>query len=96
MDACDSSTSNPTQCQLLHPDDEPWWIAKADFLRLEHTAEQVAKLLGITPAMVRDLERRGLLKLTKGTGSEVYTAAAVVDYLKQRAEARIDPTRDPS
>jgi hypothetical protein len=46
--------------------------------------------------MVTDLEKRGLLKLTKVRGTDVYTAAAVVDYLKQKAEARIDPTRDPS
>jgi Mn-dependent DtxR family transcriptional regulator len=46
--------------------------------------------------MVKDLEKRGLLKFTKGSGTEMYTAGDVANFLKQMAEARIDPTRDPS
>jgi DNA-binding transcriptional MerR regulator len=68
------------------------------FSSAEYTAGQVAKLLGITPAMVADLERRGLLKLSQGSGTEVYTAGEVVRYLKRLAqtESGADPTRDPS
>jgi hypothetical protein len=33
--------------------------------------------------MVKQLEKRGLLKLTKGSGTEVYTAREVVSYLKR-------------
>jgi hypothetical protein len=53
------------------PENEPWWIAQADFLRLEYTAEQVSKLLGVTSAMVKDLQKRGLLKLTKGRATDL-------------------------
>lgn len=82
----------------MNPEKEPWWITRAEFLRLEYTAEQVAKLLGITPAMVQDFEKRGVLKLTKGSGTPVYTAGEVVRYLKRLAETRskADPARDPS
>ena len=75
-------------------ENEPWWITEADFLQLEYTAEQVAKLLGITPAMVKDLEKRGLLKLAQGSGTEVYAAGEVVRYLKRIAETEsgTDPT----
>lgn len=84
-------------CQLANPEDEPWWITRAEFLRLEYTAEQVAKLLGITPAMVRHLEKRSLLRSTKGRGTEVYTAREVVRYLKRTTDAQSgsDPTRRP-
>lgn len=63
------------------------------FLRLEYTAEQVAKLLGITPAMVQDLDKRGLLKLTKRSGTEVFTAGEVVNYLRRKAGT--EPGADP-
>lgn len=48
--------------------------------------------------MAKHLEKRGLLKLTQGRGTEVYTAREVVNYLRQVAEteAGADPTRDPS
>jgi hypothetical protein len=38
--------------------------------------------------MVTDLENRGLLKLTQGRGTEVYTAGEVVRHLKRVAEVK--------
>lgn len=48
--------------------------------------------------MVTELEKRGLLKLTQGSGTQVYTAREVVGYLKRLAETQsgADPARDPS
>lgn len=48
--------------------------------------------------MVKRLQKRGLLTLTQGSGTEVYTAREVVNYLKRiaQSEASADPAPRPS
>jgi hypothetical protein len=53
-----------------------------------YSAEDVATLLGVTPALVHEFERRGLLAFDYAEAERVYTASHVMALLLHLAEER--------